>query len=203
MDEKEKLFGLVAIAQEQQKAVQVAIDTLTSQTDELKKTVGAVNKAAGEGAERATKDILRNAAYTASEAFKDGARGTIDRLQVVSEKAEDSAKHIEQVTHNFHTRWMILAVISLLTCLIIFIGVSWLAVAYKNKEIKDLTAQRNNLKTELASLEKSASEWEKKAGKAVLSTCGNKNRLCVRIADKDAGYQSDDGKIKYAIIHGY
>lgn len=203
MDEKEKLFGLVAIAQEQQKAVQVAIDTLTSQTAELKKTIGAVNQAAGEGAERATKEILSNAAYTASEAFKDGANRTIDRLLVVSEKAEDSAEHIERVTHNFHTRWMILAVISLLTCLMIFMSVSWLAVAYKNKEIKDLTAQRNDLETELASLEKRATEWENKAGKAVLSKCGEKGRLCVRIDTKSGGFVSDNGKHEYAVIYGY
>ena len=52
-------------------------------------------------------------------------------------------------------------------------------------------------------MEKKAGEWEAKAGKAVLSKCGEKGRLCVRIDTKAGGFVSGNGKYEYAIIHGY
>lgn len=203
MDEKEKLFGLVAIAQEQQKAVQVAIDTLNQQTAELKKAVADVRKSAGEGAEYGARATLLDASEKATEAFNNAARGTVARLEIVSNSADSAAQRLQKSANSFKAQWVLWPALSLVVCLLVFIVASWATVQYQRHQISTLAEQKNQLEIELASMEKKAGEWEAKAGKAVLSKCGEKGRLCVRIDTKAGGFVSDNGKHEYAVIYGY
>lgn len=68
-----------------------------------------------------------------------------------------------------------------------------------------LRAEADSLRLEVATLGAQAEEFNKQAGKAVLSTCGEKGkgRLCIRV-DSEAGAYSDarNGEM-YMIIYGY
>lgn len=68
-----------------------------------------------------------------------------------------------------------------------------------------LRAEADSLRSEVAALGAQAEEFNKQAGKAVLSTCGEKGkgRLCIRV-DSEAGAYSDarNGEM-YMIIYGY
>ena len=107
MDDKQILFGLVATAQEQQKAVQAGIDILNEQTAELKKAVADVRKSAGEGAEYGARATLRDASEKATEAFNNASRGTVARLEIVSNSADSAAQRLQQAANSFKSQWVL------------------------------------------------------------------------------------------------
>lgn len=61
------------------------------------------------------------------------------------------------------------------------------------------------LRAEVAALEAQANEFSKKAGKAVLSTCGEKGkgRLCIRVDDRAGRYGDTQSGELFMVIHGY
>lgn len=61
------------------------------------------------------------------------------------------------------------------------------------------------LRAEAAALEAQANEFSKKAGKAVLSTCGEKGkgRLCVRVDERAGRYGDTQSGELFMVIHGY
>lgn len=118
MDDKQILFGLLATAQEQQKAVQAGIDTLNQQTAELKKAVADVRKSAGEGAEYGARATLRDASEKATEAFNNAARGTVARLEIVSNSADSAAQRLQKSANSFKAQWVLWPALSLVVCLL-------------------------------------------------------------------------------------
>lgn len=61
------------------------------------------------------------------------------------------------------------------------------------------------LRVEVAALEAQANEFSKKAGKAVLSTCGEKGkgRLCIRVDERAGRYGDPQNGELFMVIHGY
>lgn len=84
--------------------------------------------------------------------------------------------------------------------------VSAIAVAgiwWGTSRLRDEAAE---LRAEVTALEARANEFSKKAGKAVLSICGEKGkgRLCIRVDERAGRYGGDtqNGEL-YMVIHGY
>lgn len=61
------------------------------------------------------------------------------------------------------------------------------------------------LRAEVAALEAQANEFSKKAGKAVLSSCGEKGkgRLCIRVDERAGRYGDTQNGELFMVIHGY
>ena len=59
------------------------------------------------------------------------------------------------------------------------------------------------LRAEVAALKAQANEFSKKAGKAVLSTCGEKGRLCIRVDERAGRYGDAKNNELFMVISGY
>ena len=59
------------------------------------------------------------------------------------------------------------------------------------------------LRAEVVALEAQANAFSKKAGKAVLSTCGEKGRLCIRVDERAGRYGDTQTGELFMVIQGY
>ena len=66
-----------------------------------------------------------------------------------------------------------------------------------------LRDEAKRLRAEVAALEAQANAFSKKAGKATLSSCGEKGRLCVRVDDRAGRYGDTQSGELFMVIHGY
>lgn len=180
MDEQQKLFGLMAIAEEQQKAVQAALEGLKIRRSEM---VQAVQQ----GAE---------------QAVSEAARPVVEQLSGVVEKASGAEKKLSEVAEAVSSRWtwlvgsMALIVTGMMALLTV------LMVWWPRHQIDELAKQKTELQDEVEQLQESAKKWAKRAGRAELTECvdkGGKGRLCVRV-DQRVGY-GENGD--YFILKGY
>ncbi|QFY44188.1 hypothetical protein F6R98_17380 [Candidatus Methylospira mobilis] len=75
-------------------------------------------------------------------------------------------------------------------CILGVLAVTWATTAHMRDQVATLSA-------EVATLQAQAEDWEKRAGRAKLTTCDEKKRLCVQVDTK----QPFEGG--YYIIKGY
>ena len=95
------------------------------------------------------------------------------------------------------------ALLGALFVLAVGVVVSSVAVAGVWWGTSSLRDEAAGLRAEVTALETQAKEFNKKAGKAVISTCGEKGRLCIRV-DERAGRYGDTQKGElFMVIHGY
>ena len=94
-----------------------------------------------------------------------------------------------------------MAFLAALGALTAFILGVYSLVAWQTYQVRSLNREKAVLVEEVAALKASAADFANRAGKAQLSTCGDKRRLCIKI-DKNAGSYGDN-KEAYAIIKGY
>lgn len=83
--------------------------------------------------------------------------------------------------------------------------VSSVAVAAVWWGTSSLRDEATGLRAEVAALEVQANEFSKKAGKAVLSACGEKGkgRLCIRVDERAGRYGDTQNGELFMVIHGY
>lgn len=83
--------------------------------------------------------------------------------------------------------------------------VSSVAVAGVWWGTSSLRDEAAGLRAEVAALEAQANEFSKKAGKAVLSNCGEKGkgRLCIRVDERGGRYGDTQNGELFMVIHGY
>jgi hypothetical protein len=206
MDAQQQLFGLMTVAEEQQKAVNAAIDGLTAERAELAKERAAVAQAAASVAGVAleirkavadavgvsVKQSLAGASDTAAKALSEAAKPVINSLSNVVKAARDAEGSLKNASAWFAWKWVIVASCGLLSVYLM----SYASLEWQRNEA-------NSLRKEVAQLKTQAAAWSKLGGRAALRMCddsGEKTgRLCVRV-EKKMGY-GDDGD--YFILHGY
>lgn len=114
----------------------------------------------------------------------------IDRIEYKSKYIlENFSKDIENITYNSIKKSLITALITGVS-FILFGTITFFSFLYYTK----------SLRNEVKELKYNAEQWEKKAGKANLITCGDKKRLCVQVED---GVWTDKDGNNYMILHGY
>ena len=204
MDTNDQLSALFAAALEQQEAATAAIASLVKERDQLNATVEALQntsrglqKAAGDAAAQAVREILVQAPATAATALN-AATGTLD---TAAGKVRDAGAWIS---------WKFALVFALTGAAAVLTNY---AIGYfTQSQIADLRLEKAELRLEKAELEANIADLAKHGGRIKLSTCGPANRLCVQITGKqgDAPGQTDyqgawlseDNKKRFAIPHG-
>jgi hypothetical protein len=201
---EQELFGLMAVAQEQQQAVGVAIERLEAQRFELEQTIGQARAAvremeiAGKASaliiEKATRIAVSEAVSSALVAVRDETAQTLGRsvkpalnaLEGVTGRAEQAEQRLSQAAASFSWQWGALWACTAALLLAVVLGIVLLVVPSPD-EIARLRAEVANL--------------EARGGKAVLIECGPKNRLCAEI---DLGAETSWGKNgQFRILKGY
>ena len=200
---EQELFGLMAVAQEQQKAAMVAIERLEAQRAGLEQTVEQARAAvremelAGKASaliiEKATRIAVSEAVSGALVAVRDetvktlggSVKPAVNALDGATARALQAEQRLNQAAASFSWQWGALWVCTASLLLMVVLGVVLLLVP-SQKEIAALRAEVDYL--------------EAKGGKAVLTECGTKKRLCAEI-DLGAQVWGKDGEFR--ILKGY
>lgn len=220
MDAQQQLFGLMAVAEEHQKAVKAAIDGLTAERAALAKeraavaqaaasvagvagdvkraaadAIPAMQKAAGEAVGASVRQSLAGASDAAAKALGEAAKPVIGSLSGVVQAASDAEGSMRNAGAWFAWKWVAVAAGGLVgVCLVAYVALAW-----QLHQVSSLRDEKAALLGEVAQLQANADDWAKRGGRAKLEKCGDAGRLCVRI-DKTTGYGKDSD---YFVLRGY
>ena len=183
MDAQQQLFGLMAVAEEHQKAVKAALDGLTAERAALAKERAAVAQAAA------------SVAGVAGEVRKAAA----EAVPAIQKAAGEAEGKLSGAVAAFGWRWAMLAGGAAAGGIVAVLLAAWLAVWWQRHQVEQLAEQKAALLGEVAQLQANAEDWAKRGGRAKLEKCGDQGRLCVRIV-KTTGYGKDSD---YFVLRGY
>lgn len=205
---EQELFGLMAIAQEQQQAATLALKKLEERQAELEGIVAKarsaveamsnagnasavlIEKATKNAVEKAVQGALENIQQQTRSALADSVNPAVKALHGVTARAEQAEENLHQAATSISWRWTAVWAFTGCALLTVIVGLSMLLVP-SPRVIADLRAN-------VAAL-------EAKGGKVQLSTCGpDGNRLCAKInvkANTSTGGWGKEGE--WMILQGY
>lgn len=202
---EEELFGLMAVAQEQQQAVsealknledrQVALNAVIARAgtavEEMNKAGHAsaliIEKATRIAVEKAVQAALASVQQQTQATLGDSVNPAVKALQGVTARAEKAEESLHQAASSISWKWA--AIWGATSCVLLasIVALSMLLVPSPN---------------EIAALRANVAALESRGGKINLTTCGK--RLCAEIdvkANKSTGGWGKDGD--YMILKGY
>lgn len=206
---EQKLYSLMVVAEEHQKAVKAAIDglaieraalskervALAQATDSVGTAAADVRKAAAAvlpTAQRAVSDAVGasvresmvGATQVAADALEKATQPIIVRLSEVIKVASEAEGSMRNAAAWFAWRWVAVAAIGLaVVCLAAYASLAW-----QMHQAELLDEQKAVLTAEIAQLTASVDALEKRGGKLVTSTCGG--RLCFEAStNQGKGYE--------------
>lgn len=220
MDAQKQLFTLMTLAEEQQKALQVAIDGLAAERAALAKeraavaqaaasvagvagdvrkaaadSVPALQKAAGEAVSASIKQSFVGASDAAAKALREAAKPVISSLSGVVEAASDAEDSIRRAGAWFAWKWVAVAGGGAVgVCLLAYASLAW-----QLHQVRSLHEEKAALQDEIVQLQANADGWAKQGGRVKLERCGEALRLCVRV-NKAASYGKDND---HFVLRGY
>lgn len=200
---EQELFGLMAVAQEQQQAAAVAIERLEAQRAGLEQTIEQARAAvremelAGKASaliiEKATRLAVSEAVSGALVAVRDetvrtlggSVKPAVSALDGATARAEQAEQRLSQAAASFSWQWGALWAGTAALLLLVVLGIVLLVVP-SPKEIAELRAKAEYL--------------EERGGKVVLTYCGPDKRLCAEI---DLGADVWGKNREFRILKGY
>lgn len=224
MDIQQQIFALMAAAEDQQKAIGVAVEALAAERVALAKERAAVaqaaasvaevadnvrsaaaeavpvlQKAVGEAAGASVRESLAGVSETATAALEDASRPIVDRLARLSLSLGEAEGKLANAVASFGLRWALVAGGAAAGCVAAVLIAAWLSVWWQRHQVEGLLDQKAQLQAEVGQLQANSEGWAKLVGRAKLDKCGEAKRLCVRI-DKTTGYGKDSD---YFVLLGY
>ncbi len=220
MDAQQQLFGLMAMAEEQQKAVQAAIDRLAEEraalaeeriavaqaaasvagvADNVRKAtanvVPALQKAAAEVLATSVRQSLAGVAKTAAQALGEATKPVISSLSSVVEAAGEAEGSMRRASAWFAWKWVAVAGGGAVgVCLLAYASLAW-----QLHQVDSLREEKAALQEDIVQLQANANEWVKQGGRVKLERCGEASRLCVRV-NKTVSYGKDND---HFVLKGY
>lgn len=209
-----QLYGLMTLAEEQQKAVKVAIDGLAAERAALTKeraavraaaeSIPAMQKAVGEAVSASVRESLAGASDSAAKALGDAAQPVIGSLSSVVQAAHNAESSIRNAGAWFAWKWVALAAGGMLgVCAMAYASLAW-----HFYQVEGLRYQKAELEADVAQMQANVAVLEKKGGRIVITTCGE--RLCIlastnqgKGAEKWVGHWSNSDGVPAVIPRGY
>ena len=204
---EEELFGLMAVAQEQQQAVsealknledrQVALNAVIARAgaavEEMNKAGHAsaliIEKATRIAVEKAVQAALASVQQQTQATLGDSVNPAVKALQGVTARAEKAEESLHQAASSISWKWAAIWAATSCVLLASIVALSMLLVPSPN-EIADLRA--------------AAAALEAQGGRVQLSVCGDSKRLCARIDPKaEKGDQYGQNGQRWMILQGY
>ncbi|MBE9610909.1 hypothetical protein [Chitinilyticum piscinae] len=202
MDAQQQLFGLMALAEDQQKAVQAAIEALEAERETLQRereafkqatsaaagvvvevkqaaaaAIPGVQKAAENAVGAAVRVSLAGASQAAANALETASSPILSALTGVVRAGESAADRLNAASAAFGWRWATVAGGISAGAIVAVSLVAWGAVWWQRGEVESLQAERQALATDVARLQVSVADLEKRGGRIVMNDCGG--RLCI------------------------
>lgn len=210
MDMQQQIFGLYGVAQDQQKAVQEALDSLAAEREKLaqmsaklERGVPTLQKATETAVKTAMAVALQGAAQAAVKAFEGASGALIKNLAGAAEAAQKAESELNEAISSFRWKWAALAAAMTLGGIVAVLCAAWLVMTWNRAEIASLSEQRQALLAEVAGLQRNLAELEKRGGKITMNNCGG--RLCIEASrNQGDGWQTSDGRnVRLVIPNGY
>lgn len=224
MDAQQQLFGLMAVAEEHQKAVKAALDGLTAERAALAKERAAVaqaaasvagvadevRKAAAEAVGASVRQSLAGASDAAAKALSEASRPIVGQLSGVVKAAGEAEGKLSGAVAAFGWRWAMLAGGAAAGGIVAVLLAAWLAVWWQRHQVESLSEQKAALLGEVAQLQANVAALEKRGGRIVLNSCGG--RLCVEASSnqgegsekwKGAVWSNKENGVQLVIPRGY
>ena len=229
-DQQQALFGLMGIAQEQQKAAQTALEGLATERAALAReraalaqatasvagVAGEVRKAAAEAvpamqraAEKAVsasvKQSLAGASEAAADALAEAAKPVMGSLSGVVQAAHDAEGSMRRAGAWFAWKWVAVAAGGMVgVCLVAYAALGWQLL-----RIQSLGDEKAALAADVVQLQANVAALEKRGGRIVLSTCGK--RLCIEASSNQGKgfekwkgvWENKERGITFVIPRGY
>lgn len=186
---QDQLGGLLAIADEQQKAVDAALVGLRAESERLARARAALE---------ALPDKLVGATKAgAVEAVQSTATGAEQSLERLRASAEQTDAALARSVASFRKAWG--------ATLIGFTGCVCLVVvafavgfgAWERHELEQLTRQKETLEANVTALQAAETDLERRGRRLVWQTCGDD--LCFEVNQRDPGTWRSAGGVRLAI----
>ena len=228
MSDKEKLFGLLEVAEEHSAQVQALLDrayelhqqAIAAEQGVVKAQKQALlhlndeAKAVMISLDQHAQTIHASLAQSNSEAIHTMLEDTADqhlqqlqerltplqtRLDQWQQQLDDNAQFLRYVSRYFARKAMWLAVAVATSVSLAIVAATWLAVEHERQQLKILEQDQQALQQNISTLKTINEEWEKKQGRLQLHQCGDAQRLCIRV--ETLGRYGDNND--YMVIKGY
>ena len=224
---EEQLYGLMAAAGEQQKAVDAAIKGLATEKAamaaarvaleaavvEVKRSAtnasAQLKKAASEAVSTAVEQSLSGASETAAEAMASATAPVIGKLTDVVNAASEAEGSLRNAGAWFAWKWVAVAAGGLAgVCLVAYVSLAW-----QLHEVSSLRDDQAALNADITQMQANADALAKKGRRIVIDQCGG--RPCIEAssnqgADQDGtaiplgGWHTTDGRnVALVIPRGY
>ena len=168
-------MAMMVLAEDQQKAAQTTLDALAQQVGDIERRATAAVRAEVQA-------TLQSIEKPIVAAFKNHGNA----IERAIEAAREATKAIQGSVKGVSWKLALVAFLAALGALIAFILSAYSLIAWQTYQVRSLNREKAVLVEEVAALKAKATDFANRAGKAQLSTCGDKRRLCIRI-DKNAG----------------
>ena len=197
MTPEERLFGVMAIAEENTKAAKIAINDVTKEREALARTIADLDTkiaglqiAVGSAAAGGAREALGDAPAVAAKALQ----AAKTKLDTATADLQKSAKWLS---------WKLAGIAGVLSIFLIGAGYLIARSGLPNKE--EIAADREEIKT----MEANIADLKKRGGKIQLTTCGE--RLCAYASTNQGknfpnwtglAWKTNDG-LPLVILRGY
>jgi len=225
-DADERVFGLIAAAEDQQKMVAAVLARLAAQEDALARerqllaedraalraeiaalrqtagTVGpALQRSTREAVAIAVADSMSGAGKTAAQAVTAAAGPVLDRLAGVAAAAQEVEASLRRVVG--WVTWRLLGKVGAIAagCLLAVVLGNVVIQWWDGRAIAADQAQKALLEAQIVGLQDTRDQLVQAGGRAVITRCGPSARLCIQVDGAAPAYA--DGLKSYRIIEGY
>ncbi len=208
MEEQQQIFGLMAVAEEHQKAVKAAIDGLAAERAALARerallaqVAQGIQKATGEAVSAAVRQSLAGASETAVTAFTKAAGPFAGEVRKVAEQAGAAAEKVDRAA-----QWLGMKAVAVAAGCIVVVGLAaWGIVAWERHEVVDLKKQIAQERATVAML-------AREGGRVRWNQCGG--HLCFEVSSNQGTYSNgtplplgswttNKGRVPLVIPKGY
>lgn len=218
MDAQQQLFGLMAVAEEHQKAVKVALDGLAAERAALAKEraavaqaaasvsdiAGEVRQASADAVSASVRQSLTGVSDTAAKALEVAATPVIDRLSGVVQAAGEVEGAMRNAGAWFAWKWVAVAAGGLVGVCLVAYG----ALAWQLHQISSLRGEKTTLQADIEQMRTDVAALEKRGGRIVIHTCGG--RWCIEASSNQGDGMTDwhgpwktDKSVPLVIPRGY
>lgn len=204
MDEQ-TIFGLIALAEEQQRAVSEAISELGKETRKLTAAAAAtgeqavaasaaaenISRTAAAACSTAVADAMKRAGDTAGKAIENGCSPVVSQLTRASKSVFEAERKLNGAAEKISWKWFINSAALTAAAVIVVCAACWIAAGWSRSDLEELRAEKIKLNEEIKRMQVAANNLAQRGGRVQVRDCGAPARTCVRV-DKNAGVFGND-----------
>lgn len=142
---------------------------------------------------------LKSSADQQQQQFQERIKPVQKAMDGWQQQLADNKEDLRYIARYFFRKNLKLAIAVAVGVSSVIVISTWIAVWHERQQLQTIETNKQAWQQEVTRLQSQAQEWEKRAGKAQLSQCGEAKRLCVRVDPRVFYGENND----YVVIKGY